>query len=271
MVTKDSFDLAADLGRGTQVISADGDWALQIRYIGSEDQASVTIAADGNLAFKEDDSAYTGIQIGAVAGTIDVSNASADTFGEVVDAINTTGTFEAAMAGALRTDSANDTLLVSTSVTDQTAGYEFVVGGVNMGWKKIYKDTSAAKNIALALSMCGDPRGMFNTHHDASTRSVVYGLAGSLTTCSATGCQFEIYECEDNKFGTDTTETLLYQGALDTDGVMTAVTWDNGIKPATKDHGYRLVARLIDNGSTPGACTTGSLSVDYSLFDMPRA
>lgn len=257
MAVKDPFDFASDLGRGSYVVNDDEDHAFWVRFVGDNEAtgATLTVAANGDLAFKIDAVAES---IGTGA-TIDVSNASFNTFGEIKDAVNTSGTFEVAMGAALRTDSSTDTLLAGT--------YNLIVGGENIGWTKVLKDTSSAKNIGFCLSMCDNPRGLFDTHHDASTRGVVFSIGGDLD--NSTNQRLELYTCLDNKYGSETTETLLYAGSTSSTGTLSTVTWSAGIKPSDRDMGYRIVGRVIDVGGT-GTITDGSLTYEASVIDMPK-
>lgn len=103
----------------SSLIAADTDVAMVIKYFppagGSASALTpkVAVESDGNLTFTVAGAAYAGFELpvsGALGGVIDVSDAEADTAGEVVDAINSTpitfatGYFRAALVGALRSD-----------------------------------------------------------------------------------------------------------------------------------------------------------------------
>lgn len=111
--------------------------ALVIKYYpganttASTSATTVAVEADGNLTFVVNGVAYAGFELpvsGALGGVIDVSDAEADTLGEIVDAINSTpitfatGYFRAAIAAGLRADdvSAATTLLADAADTEVT-------------------------------------------------------------------------------------------------------------------------------------------------------
>lgn len=111
--------------------------ALVIKYYpganttASTSATTVAVEADGNLTFVVNGVAYAGFELpvsGALGGVIDVSDAEANTLGEIVDAINSTpvtfsqGYFRAAIAAGLRSDdvSAATTLLADAADTEVT-------------------------------------------------------------------------------------------------------------------------------------------------------
>jgi len=120
----------------------DQDIALQVRYIGSEASGKVEVNAGGDLVFTHGDLASEAADTTvSTDGTIDVSGASENTFGEVVDAINASANWEARLIGALRADSSNDTLLAMASTQANTAA------GIALYW-----DTSVALTLTQAVS-----------------------------------------------------------------------------------------------------------------------
>lgn len=120
----------------TNINAANGSVAFAIKYFppaGGGSTSSMTpkvaVEADGNLTFTVAGSAYTGFELpvsGALGGVIDVSDAEANTAGEVCDAINSTpitfatGYFRCALVNALRSDdvSAATTLLADAADTE---------------------------------------------------------------------------------------------------------------------------------------------------------
>jgi len=117
--------------------------AMVIRYIGPNASGKITVAADGNLEFVTGavgaEAADTDVV--AATGIIDVSGATMNTFGEVVDIINASGTWQALLIGALRTDS-SDNVLVAQAVAQAKSNY-----GV-----KVYFDSGIAIPISLNIS-----------------------------------------------------------------------------------------------------------------------
>lgn len=113
------------LGRllsGTPVLTGlgadDTSPAIVIRYVGDNSTGgTLTVESDGNLTFKQgpvgssaaDDTLECPVS-GGLGGIIDVSDSACDTFGEVLDVINASTDWRAALVGAIRSDSSNDTL-----------------------------------------------------------------------------------------------------------------------------------------------------------------
>jgi len=131
----------------------DEDVGLIVRYVGSEDSATVTVAdsatvtvASGDLTFKHGDAASeadddTIDSGGDDEGVIDVSDANANTMGKVVDLINASANWEAWLVGSLRDDASAGELL-NRSETTITSATNFL---------PLYKDTSAALNLGLCI------------------------------------------------------------------------------------------------------------------------
>lgn len=117
------------------ITAVDTTPAMVVKYFpganttASTSATSVAVEASGDLTFVVNGVAYAGFELpvsGALGGVIDVSDASADTFGEVCDAINSTpvtfatGYFRCALVGVLRSDSSNDTLVADAADTEVT-------------------------------------------------------------------------------------------------------------------------------------------------------
>lgn len=127
----------------------DGDVAIVVKYIGAQASGTVQVAAAaGMLLFKHgvlaSEIADTTIQIGAVAGTIDVSNAAGNTLGEVVDHINASANWEAKLVDALRADVPN---AAGTSFLVMAATAAKTTAGVQLVW-----DTSVDYNLTKRIS-----------------------------------------------------------------------------------------------------------------------
>lgn len=98
---------------------------LLIRYVGAQISGTVTVAADGNITFKHGalgaEANDTSIGGAADAGaTIDVSEVTEDTFGEVVDLINGSANWEAVLVDVLRTHTSTDALKAKAAAQAKT-------------------------------------------------------------------------------------------------------------------------------------------------------
>ena len=108
-----------------------GDWVLKgngaistepaivIRYIGLTPGGTVTVAAGGAVTLSTGPVGASAVdttvecpRAAPYAGVFDVTNAACDTLGELVDAINFSANWRAAIVNGLRLDSSNDTLAV---------------------------------------------------------------------------------------------------------------------------------------------------------------
>ena len=122
--------------------------AMIVRYTGSAAAATVEVEAGGNLLLKEDAAPDVSIKLptGGTGGTIDVSDAEADTMAEIVDHINGDPNWEAVLVDSLRADSSDDTLLQLAATSAKTAA------GLN-----INSDTSVALFITASVQNKGLP------------------------------------------------------------------------------------------------------------------
>jgi hypothetical protein len=128
----------------SQFVSADDQGvAILVKYypgVSTNTSATVAVVQGTSLTFQVAAAAYTGFECpvaGALGGIIDETNASCNTLGEIVDAINSTsetfasGFFRAVIVDGLRADSADD--LLADAGTQVTKAYGH----------PIYSDTSA--------------------------------------------------------------------------------------------------------------------------------
>lgn len=100
------------------VTAVDTSEAVRVRYVGSlAGAATVAVAGTNSIAFVENGSADTKInavagpnQCGAVVGTLDLTNANCNNFGKLIDHINASPSWQAALAGVLRSDVTNTTV-----------------------------------------------------------------------------------------------------------------------------------------------------------------
>jgi len=253
MAVSSEVNAKLDLARGAIIVADDEDVAIEIEYMGSEASATVTVAADGNITFKHGDAASeandTTIGGDADSGaTIDVSESTEDTMGEVVDLINGSANWRARLVAALRSDSATDTLLAMAEST------------VNAGtdWKvSLYKDTSTCFNLSVALET-----GKFVTAADAaklacvneiSTLAKVWGMTGVSTYASGTS-KFQIYSVVTDRYGIVLSETKIFEEAAGNTTVSAdASGLSAGLKPADREVGYKLIARLVNSAAMASA------------------
>jgi len=110
---------------GAGITADDTTVAMYVKYVGSSPGAStdIAVAANGDMTFRKGAVAVDEFECpvsGGLGGVIVVANAACDTMGEVADVINKSTSWRAALVGALRGDSSNDTLL-TISATDATA------------------------------------------------------------------------------------------------------------------------------------------------------
>ncbi len=131
---------------GAQVVD-DNDVALVVKYIGTQASGKVQIDSSGNFVFIHGavgaEVADTTIGAPTLNGTITVSDATADTFGEVVDLINASANWVAYIRDVLRADSSNAS---TGSLVTMASTAAKVSGGV-----PIYKKTSKTLNLSVAL------------------------------------------------------------------------------------------------------------------------
>lgn len=122
------------------------DVGLIIEYIGAQASATVEVSAIGDITLKHGASGAEAVDatVGAptLNGVLDVSDAAADTFGEVVDNINNSANWRAYLVDVLRSDNANDTLATKSATQAKVAG------GVT-----VLKDTAVALNLSVALKL----------------------------------------------------------------------------------------------------------------------
>lgn len=130
------------------VTADDAGVAILVKYfpgVSTNTSATMQVANGGAITFQVAGAAYTGMECpvsGALGGIIDTTNASCNTLGEVVDAINSTaesfstGFFRAVIVDGFRSDDSSTGIL--------TAGATQVTTSTGL---PVYWDTSA--NFAL--------------------------------------------------------------------------------------------------------------------------
>jgi hypothetical protein len=143
------FDPSKVTAVGKVHTADDTSVAMVIRYIGAAaGGGEVVVAADGNIELTVATVADTTTECPVAAplgGIIDVSDASCNTFGEVIDAINYSDNWRAYLVGAMRSETvdANTFLAVAITAADAKVGYP------------VYFDTNT--NLTDSLTMGTHP------------------------------------------------------------------------------------------------------------------
>jgi hypothetical protein len=193
--------------------AADNTPALVIKYyppaqgnsaVASNFTGTTTVAtAATSLTFVVNGAAYTGFEApvsGALGGVITMSDASADTLGEVVDVINSTptnfatGYFRAVIAAGLRSDVMSTLALVADAAdTDVTSA----TGEV------IYWDSSILDDDDILLAKYGDARDLLGSRNVYPSgafgdSNIVLQYAYEKITNAGTIGNFTIYAVEEH-------------------------------------------------------------------------
>jgi len=89
--------------------------AMLLKYVGTENSATVAVAAGGDMTFEVSAAADTTVN---TTGSIDLSTpaAAVDTYGELVDIINASANWTAVLVDVLRSDLTDNTLYTQTTV-----------------------------------------------------------------------------------------------------------------------------------------------------------
>ena len=124
----------------------DTDIGLVVKYVGSEDSATVTVAS-GDITFQHGDLASEAVDATIDSGTddegvIDVSDANANTFGEVVGLINASPNWEAKVVDALNAE-------LTTTASLLARGETTIVPNQVL---PLYKDTSDGLDLVKNIS-----------------------------------------------------------------------------------------------------------------------
>jgi hypothetical protein len=229
---KDLFKILS----GTRIVSDDTDIGLRVKYVGSEASATVTVASDGNLTFKHGDAGSEAVDdtVGA-SGVLDVSDTAYDTFGEVVDEINSSDNWEAYLVDVLRADSSNDTLLAMSEAT--------ISPNVE---KDLVKDTSAALNLAIRI---GGRKNSFGT--EERYKSAVEEIISTNTYGSGTS-KIQIYVVNETKL----TETKIYEiagGSTGTEQTLSFLTDGVAFPYMSQEIGQHLLIKMIGSAACTGS------------------
>lgn len=227
-----------------KVYADDQDLGLIVKYIGSYPSATLEVSSIGDILFKVGDAgaeaADSTIQIGSTAGTIDVSNAAGNTFGEIVDHINGSANWKAYLVGTLRADN-----------SDASTGSLLVMSPVTLskgGESNLLKDTSKVLNISIRVGVRRNVAGS-----EEIGAAEIYEIDSVNTFGSGTNL-IQVYEIDEAA----KTETKIYEMAGGATTVANAKTFvingRGGL--AVQRQGKHLLVRMIGS-----AACTGSLGV----------
>lgn len=233
-------------GVSDAISAVNTDVGVYVKFIGNcQPNATSTVAVDagtGDLAFVACGAADATINpvaagplgiCGNVAGTIDVSDADCNTFGEVIDLINGSPNWIAYPGAVLRSDSSNNTL--------NTLGAASAQGPAGLG---LLKDTSVALNVTLT------PRPFVG--------SIVWGTQGNtLNPNPFRNIQTHIYRMRENITSAGVIgDFILYGVKQDFLPKQTAAA--NTVPPVS----YQETVRTV--WAQQGAATTVELALDFA-------
>jgi len=213
-------------------VADDGDIGLIIEYFGPQQSCLIVVddttgdisSTIGVLGAEATDTTF--LEPGGTGGNIDVSDANANTFGKVVDVINSIAYYRAYLVDVLRADASTVGMLLAMAASQAK-----VSGGL-----KLYKDTSVTLNLSLAVS------GETLTRSDQGVKNEVKVILSNNTFASGTS-KIQIYEGE--------TKVAEWAGAATTvDQTISSSSLEEGVV------GKKLLIRMI--GQT---YCTGYLSV----------
>lgn len=227
-----------------------------IEYIGPSASCLITTASNNSIASAVgaagSEAADANFTVGATPGTIDLTNAAADTMGELVDFINGLSDYRARLVGCRRADD-SDTTAALVAVSSQQAK---VKGGLGLAL-----DTSVCDHISFEVSSYDGtlPAGFVKTY-DGPAGDFKRQAENRLTRFAGTNTYsgtdyFRVYEVDDvNK-----TDELIYTSLL---SVVTAASTSAGGTTFAGDgivgrRGRRLLVRA-------GAATSIAVTNNYA-------
>lgn len=226
MASLDSLRIRSYLKKGViQTTVDDTPIGLRLRYIGTGTVTSVTnIIATSTTLITSD------------GGTDAYAFATYTTLGDLADAINADGIFEAKVMDALRSDASANTF-VGTTITAGTDANGVRVWDLKM-------DTSAVKAITVLLSNTRN----FNVPaaYAASHRVVLQGISYNVNISAAEAGAVRVYQRVNG------IETQVY-GAISVDATVTNITWASGVGVITSVDGGELIVRVQDATSVTDA------------------
>ena len=179
-----------------------------IEYVGAQPSCLITTASNNSIASAvgaaSGEVADPNFTVGSTPGTIDLTNAAADTMGEVVDLINGLADYKARLVACRRADDSDTTgALVAVSGIQAK-----VPGGLGLAL-----DTSVCDHVSCEISALdgmiasGTVEGQVGSNGD-SKRVAVNALVRVSGTLAYTGNDlFRVYEVDDE----NKTDELIYQ------------------------------------------------------------
>lgn len=181
---------------------------MVIEYVGSSQSCLITTAANNTIASAVGatgaEAADANFTVGGTSGTIDLTNAAANTMGEVVDFINNLADYKARLICLRRDDDAD------------TTGALVAVSGIQAkvsGGLKLAVDTSVADHVSFSISTMGGSIAAGSSVGDSgiesdNRRRAVNFLKRIDTTLTYVGADlFRVYEIDDEA----KTDELLWQ------------------------------------------------------------
>lgn len=267
MTTNDALLAANTVVPRNAAINADDPTAGQfvgliVEYVGDEDSCLITTASNNSIASAIGDAgseaADANFTVGSTPGTIDLTNTSADTMGEVVDFINGLAGYKARLVSLLRADDA-DTTGALVAVTSQQAK---VKGGL-----KLATDTSVCKHVSFEVSVLNGTIVASNAVGDSGLEDDAHRLVENAlvrvdATLTYSGADlFRIYEVSDKA----KTATLLYQSTISSILAASTSPGTETFTPAFAGaRGKRLLVRL--SAATSIAVTNLSMYAQSKVF-----
>lgn len=245
-------------------ITDDTDIVLLVKYIGSSASGTVTVAADGNITFKHGavgaEANDTSVGGAADSGaTIDVSETTEDTLGEVVDLINGSANWCAVIVDGLRDDTATDALLL------MSASQAKIEGGLQL---LADTDTRLVTRRLIAPDMMRKSIEPYLVQNDRlaltskapnypfeGTRAEVSMLSGKSTYGSGTST-WEIHEEGFDPTTRAFVTNTIHSGAGGSTGAED-VELDGKQAPITSQRNFRLVAGLTNSAAMASLSVRG--------------
>ena len=250
----------ADIMKTSHVytIVDDTDIAFVCRYIGAQVSATVTVSG-GDITFQHGALAAEAVDAtidsgGDDPGVIDVSDANANTIGEVVGLINASANWEAKMVDAQAADASTAAMLLDVAETTLTPTTETMV---------VNKDTSATLNLAKLCSYRG-----IESHKAATTQLPFASESGKVITLNKV--------ISTNTFGSGTSTITVVDVDLATGAEVTLYTRAGGATTVEQeidfyadtgglsalDVGHGLLVKM-----TGSAACTGEIHVFWDMKD----
>lgn len=261
----ETIQLNRQLGQTvSRYVTTDGSIAMRLKWIGSGSAATVACSAAGDLVFTTDGTTPdTTIGLPTANGTIDVSDSSANTFGEIMDNINASPNWRGILVEVLPSQSC-DNILVTFAETSTDGKPSVSTHGIfDEEGAELTVETANSDEISVSigpeytfdeyLSVSGD--NLLNRRcTPTSSGSPTYRCELNYVTVSATlttgAPDLKIYAVSSDAAGA--TELLLWQkaGSAVASSTSTATVDLTDLPPIKAPRGYRIVIKFVDS-STP--------------------